>query len=516
MGRLERPSDKVTVRERPAGRIDSWKGIAAYLKRGARTVQRWEREAGLPVHRLHHDKLGSVYAYEDELEAWWSSRGSELESESAAEPWNGTSVGIAPFVDLSPEQDHAYFCEGIAEEITTALSRIAGLRVASQTPGAGPRRTMPGTKDLGRKLGVAAILLGSVRKSGSRLRISVRLLNSATGFQIWAETYDRGIGDVFAIQEEIALKVAESLKITLTAKEEAALERVPTRNTEAYDLYLRGRQYYYRHGPIDIEAAIQLFTNAIQRDPGFAMAYAGLADCWSYLYLYAEPRDAVREQAEWAGGLAVDLDPESAQAHVSRALALSLHGSKAEAQQDFETAIRIEPLLFEANYFFARHLAAAGDTRRSLELYERASQARPDDYQSPLLMAQIYDELGREPEGRSARLRGIELAEERLKLYPDDARAVYMAASGMAALGQRESAAELAARAIAMRPGDSLLLYNVGCVYAVLGNFDEALVALEQAIRNGLRQKQWFERDSHLQVLRKDRRFAGLMAMLAA
>jgi adenylate cyclase len=457
-----------------------------------------------------------VYAYEDELEAWWSSRGSKLEPEPPADEWNGTSVGVAPFADLSPEQDQAYFCEGIAEEITTALSRIAGLRVASQMPGPGPRKSTPGTKELGRRLGVAAILHGSVRKSGLRLRVSVRLLNCATGFQLWTEIYDRGVGDVFAIQEEIALHVAESLKITLTAKDEAALEKTPTRSAEAYDLYLRGRQYFYRFGPMDMECAIQLFTSAIQRDTGFAMAYAGLADCWSYLYLYSEPSDAVRDQAVWASGVAVDLDPESAQAHASRGLALSLDGRNTEAGEEFEAAIRIEPLLFEANYFFARHCFAAGNARRALELYECASRARPDDYQSPLLMAQIYDDLGRHSDARNARLRGIELAEERLKLYPDDARAVYMAANGMAALGQRERAAEWAGRAVAMRPGDSMLLYNVGCIYALLGRFNEALVALEEAVRNGLRQRELFERDSSLESLRGDDRFAVLMRMLCA
>src|SRR5947209_6377937 len=128
MMRLGRPSLEMTVPERAAGRIDSWKGIAAYLKRGARTVQRWEREAGLPVHRLRHDKLASVYAYEHELEAWWSSRGSRLEPEPAAETRTGTSVGIVPFADLSPEQDQAYFCQGTTEEIVTALSRIKELR----------------------------------------------------------------------------------------------------------------------------------------------------------------------------------------------------------------------------------------------------------------------------------------------------------------------------------------------------------------------------------------------------
>ena len=417
---------------------------------------------------------------------------------STLEEGSELSVAVLPLADMSREKDQQYFCDGIAEEIAGALSKIKGLRIASRAPA---------TR-------VTALLQGSVRKSGDRLRISVQLTNADSGFQMWSEIYDRNAGDVFAIQEEIARNVAGSLQITLTPKEAAAIDKTPTRDPEAHDLYLRGRQYYNRYGPLDMECAIQLFTHAVQRDPEFAIAYAGLADCWSYLYLYVERSDAVRDQAEWASKLAAELDPESAQAQASRAQALSLRRQDHEAEKAFESAVLLDPDLFEAHYYFARHCFLTGQSEKALSLYERAARSRPDDYQSPLLMAQIYDGLGRAEEGRTARLRGIELAEERLTLHPDDARAVYLAANGMAALGERERAAEWIARAAAMRPEDSMLLYNTACTHSLLGNCELAIALLENAVQNGLRQKAWYERDSNLDPLRTYPRFQSLLASL--
>jgi adenylate cyclase len=476
----------------PSGRIDSWKEIAAYLKRGARTVQRWEREAGLPVHRLRHDRPGSVYAYKSEVDAWWLSRRSTLEKELAANQPSEFSISILPFEDMSREKDQQYFCDGIAEEITSALSTIQGLRISSGAPSARAE----------------TLLTGSVRKSGERLRISVQLANAERGFQMWSEIYDRTLGDVFAIQEEIARRVAGSLRITFTRGEATAAA------PEAHDLYLRGRQYYYRYGPLDIECAIQLFTQAVQRAPEFAMAYAGLADCWSYLYLYVECSDTVRDQAEWASALAAELDPQSAPAQTSRGLAISLHRRNREAEQAFECAVRLDPCLFDAHYHFAAHCFVTGQLEKARFHYDCAARCRPDDYQSPLLMARIYDDLRRTEEGRGARLRGIQLAEERLKLHPDDTRAVYLAANGMAALGEGGRALEWADRAAAMRPQDSLLLYYTACTHSLLRNCELAITLLEKSVRNGLRQKAWYEGDSSLDLLRSHPRFHGLVASL--
>lgn len=500
----------------PEERLDSWKEIASYLNRGARTVQRWEREEGLPVHRLHHEKLGSVYAYRSELDAWWKGRRSKLEDQPLADPEAEpeASIAVLPFRDMSRERDQQYFCEGIAEEIIGALSRVKGLRVASRmssfhiSPDAGD------TRSIGRQLGVRTLLEGSVRKSGDRLRITVQLADSEKGFQLWSGAYDRDSSDIFAIQEEIARHVAESLEVSLTPKEQAALSKVPTHDLEAYDLYLRGRQYFYGYGARDMEFAIQLFTRATGCDSEFGLAYAGLADCWSFIYLYADHNETVREQADWASARAVELDPESAQAHASRAMVHSLSNRDMEAESSFRAALRLDPNLFEAHYFFARHCFAKGRPQEAIGLYESAIRVRPDDFQAPLLVAQIYDDLGQAEKAREVRWRGVEIAERHLSLHPDDARALYMGANGLVALGQNRRGKEWAERALALRSDDGMVLYNIGCIYSLVGAVEEALDCLEKAVRRGLTQRGWYQQDSTLDPIRHHPRFQQLLREL--
>lgn len=476
-------------------------------------MQRWEHEEGLPVHRLQHEKQGSVYAYADELDGWWSSRQVRLENQPPDAP-PGPSVGVLPFADLSSAQDQEYFCDGMAEEIIGALSRVRGVRVTSRSSSFRFRGKFVDLPTAGRQLKVATLLEGSVRKQDSNIRVTVQLIEVPSGYQLWCERYDRNLGDIFAIQEDIARCVARALEVALTPKESAALRQAPTCDLQAYDLYLRGRSYYFRYGHQDMDCAIQLFLQATARDGALAPAWAGLADCWSYLYLYSERSDLLREQAAWAAERAVDLDPNSAQAWASFALARSLQPGDDQAEAAFERANALDRNLFEAWYFRARYAFAHGARERALHYYLEAIRVRPDDYQSPLLMAQIYDDLGRPEEARRSRQSGIALAEDHLRVYPDDCRAMYCAANGLAALGERDRAYALAARALAARPSDAMVLYNVGCVHSLLGNTEEALAVLERAVAGGLREKGWFEHDSNLDALRANPRFERLVESL--
>lgn len=498
----------------PSGRLDSWKEIATYLKRGARTVQRWEREEGLPVHRLRHDKLGSVYAYGSELDAWWESRQGAPASPTPAQGEAGPSVAVLPFADMSRDKDQGYFCDGMAEEIINALSRLQGLRVASRTSTFQFKAGGADVREIGKRLAVKSVLEGSVRKSDSQLRIAVRLTDAATGYQVWSGRYDRAISDVFAVQDEIAASVAEGLEIALTPAERAAVRKAPTADVEAYDYYLRGRSFYYRFAPPDIRCALELFSRAIERDPDYVLAWAGVADCRCWLYLYSGRREEDRAEAVAASQRAASLEPGSAQAQASHGQAFSLNGEDAAAEEAFETAIRLDPALFEARYFYARHAFQRGHKEKAIELYEAAMRVRPEDYQSPLLVAQSYDDLGRPGEAEAARRRGVALAEASLKWNPDDARAAYMAANGLAALGERERARELAERARAMRPDDPMLLYNVGCIHSLLGRGDDAITCLEEAVRHGITDRGWFEHDSNLDPLRGEPRFEALLRRL--
>jgi len=421
------------------------------------------------------------------------------------------SIAVLPFADMSREQDQAYFCDGIAEEIINALCRVQGLRVASRTGSFQFKDTAADLREVGNKLRVETVLEGSVRKSENRLRITVQLIDASRGFHLWSESYDRELRDVFAIQQEIAHNVVRALQVTLSPQEKGALAEVPTSHVQAYDYYLRGRSFYFRYGRHDIEFALQLFSRATELDPEYALAQAGLADCWSYIYLYSEREDSVRVQAEAAGRRAVELAPESAQAQASFAMAMSLGDHKEEARAAFEKAIRLDPDLFEAWYFYARHAFAGGDLSKAASFYEEAMRVRPEDFYAPLLVANVYDELGRHEDARAARERGVALVERRIDLHPDDARALYMGANGLVALGEKGKGLDWARRARKIDPDDPMLLYNLGCIHSLAGDVEEAIDCLERAAAGGLLQKGWYEHDGDLVSLRGHPRFKTML-----
>jgi tetratricopeptide (TPR) repeat protein len=190
-----------------------------------------------------------------------------------------------------------------------------------------------------------------------------------------------------------------------------------------------------------------------------------------------------------------------------------LTGKYDEAEKEFETAIRLDSRLFEAYYFYARVCFAGGKLEKAVELYEKSSEVRPEDYQAMLLAAQVYSDLGREAESVAARRKGVRIAEARLSLYPDDTRALYMGANGLVALGERELGLEWARQALEMGPEDSMVLYNVACIQSLAGCLDEAVDSLERAVKAGLTQKEWLEHDSNLDPLRSHPRYETLMKL---
>jgi len=424
------------------------------------------------------------------------------------------SVAVLPFRDMSPDRDQDYLCEGIAEEIMIALGKVKGLRVVSRTSAFRFKSDEADIEEVGEKLGVSTLLDGSVRKMGERLRISVELIDAADGFRLWSERYERDIRDVFAVQDEIARRVVEALQLTLSAGERDALRKTSTRDINAFDYYLRGRKFFYKYNKRGIAFARELFERAIASDPAYARAYAGLADCCSYQYLYAG-RDPVNlERAAEAASRAIRLDPELAEAHASLGTALSLSGRHPEAEEAFRTAIRLDSDLFEAHYFYARDSFAQGKLEQAIQEYEEAGRVRPEDYQSPLLVGQIYDDLGRPEEAAVSRRRGVAIAEEHLDLNPDDVRALYMGANGLVALGENEKGLDWARRALALEPDDPMVIYNVACIYSLAGQAAEALDCIERAVDAGLTQRGWLEHDSNLDLIRKEPRFQALLKRL--
>lgn len=424
------------------------------------------------------------------------------------------SVAVLPFDDVSQERNQAYLCEGIAEEILIALGRVPGLRVAPRAATFPPKSAGVQPLDIATRVNADAVLDGSVRRSGTRLRVSVELVDAHDNERLWGAVYEREMADVFHIQDDIAAEVVEALRITLTADDAQALARPYTPAIEAYDYYLRGRQLYYQYNRKAIELARQLFTHAVQLDTAYARGYAGIADCCVFVYLYVERNPAHLACALETARRALSLQPDLAEAHASLGVALSLSGRHDEADIAFRRAIERDPLLFEAHYFAARDAFAQGHLEAAVQHYRDASRVRPDDYQSPLLMAQSCEVLGRPADALEARRRGVALAEHHLSLNPRDVRALYMGGNGLVALGERQKGLEWARRALGIEPNESMVLYNVACIYSMAGEAEAAIDCLERAVGAGLTQRGWLEQDSNLDLIRGHPRVQALIAQL--
>jgi non-specific serine/threonine protein kinase len=428
----------------------------------------------------------------------------------------GPSVAVLPFTDMSQEKDQEYFCEGMAEELIAALTRIQGLRVASRTSSFLFRGTSLDTREIGRRLQVSTLLEGSVRKAADQLRVTAQLSDVATGYHLWTERYDRQLEDVFAVQDEIAESIARALKVALKPQAQPAPRKAPTKSLGAYDFYLRGRKYYFEYRRRGVEYALDMFQQAIQLDPTYARAWAGISDCCAFLFMYGGRDEAHRRRAEEASRQALELDVTLAESHAAHGLALSLLERDDEATAAFETAMQLDPDLYEPRYFYARHCFAKGELDKAVGLYEQASAVQPDGYQAPILMAQIFDALGRPGEATAARRRGLALAEERLRLSPDDVRARYLGANALVALGERTKGLQWARAARALDPDEPMLLYNIGCICAMAGERDEALDCLEKAAAaRGIAQRDWYEHDSDLDSLRDEPRFQAILDSLS-
>jgi serine/threonine protein kinase/Flp pilus assembly protein TadD len=424
------------------------------------------------------------------------------------------SIAVLPFVNMSNDPENEYFTDGVAEEIINALSKIQALRVASRTSSFAFKGKSEDMGDIGRKLKVATVLEGSVRKAGNKLRVTAQLVNVADGYHLWSERYDRQLEDVFAIQDEIADNIVKALRVVLSEDEKRAIEKAPTTDIEAYDYYLRGRQFFHQFRRSGIQFARRMFERAMEIDSKYVLAYAGAADCCSFLYMYWDASRANLEGADSYSRRALELGPDLAEAHASRGLAVSLSKRYEEAEREFATAIRLNPKLYEAHYFYGRATQQQGKYEEAIRHFEEAARVRPEDYQSMMLASLPYEALGRVEEAQVSLRKGLQLVEKHLELNPDDVRALYLAAIALVQLGQKEKALALSSHALTLDSEDSGVLYNCACVNALAGQTEQAFAVLDKAIKNGFGHREWLENDSDLASLRSDPRFDALLKRL--
>jgi adenylate cyclase len=423
------------------------------------------------------------------------------------------ALAVLPFADLSAEHDQEYFGDGVAEEILNALTKIGGLHIPARTSCFAFRGLRLDARDIGKRLGVDALLEGSVRKAGRRLRISVQLIDARNGYHLWSERFDREIADIFAIQDEIASSVVSALGLSLAQREARHLIKQSTTKVEAYEFYLRGRKLFHKWTRQNIDLGREMFERAVAIDPNFAAAWAGLAT--AHVHLFGCDSQPHLDKAREASARALKLDPQSAEAHVAAAQGLSMQQRYADAAAEFERAIELDPTLFDAHYYFARSCFKSGDLKKSLRLFQQAQSVRPDDYQTVYLEALVLTQLGRGDEARKAYQRALEFSTKYLDLQPDDARSYVLGAGALARLRETERAKEWADRAMSLAPDDDAILYNAGCALAVVGEEERALDALERAIGAGLAGGDWIPQDPDWERLRDHPRFQALVQRLA-
>ena len=432
----------------------------------------------------------------------------ELKPVKADQP---RSVAVLPLKDMSPQKDQDYFCEGVAEDIINALSKVDELRVASRMAAF---QIVDKTTDLGQigeRLNVETVLAGSVRKAGNRVRISAELVNVRDSALLWSERYDRDLEDVFEVQDEISENIVKALQVTLSPKEKRAIQHQAPLDVRAYEYYLRGRRLFHGGTKKTYERGLQMFDRAIEIDPNFSAPYAGIADSSSLLYLYFDNSDANLKRADEASRKALELAAESSEAHASRGLALSLQERFQEAEEAFETAIRLDPKLFEAHYFYARSCWQQSKLPEAAQHFDRASEVRPEDFQSICLLGSVYHGLGDSEKAKDCHHRSLGVIERHLDLNPDDARALYLGSGALIGIGKTQQGLEWAAKAVEIDPTDSAVLYNVACTYSNAQRLDEAIDYLERAVAVGFASKDWIVNDGDFEPLREHPRYLALL-----
>jgi len=424
------------------------------------------------------------------------------------------SIAVLPFNNMSGDPEQEYFSDGITEDIITDLSKVSGLSVIARHSSFSYKGKPLKVQQIGRELGVDFMLEGSVRKAGARVRVTGQLVNCKKGSHVWAERFDRDLTDIFAIQDEITHAIVEQLKVRLLPQEREAVEQIPTENIEAYTYCLRGRDFYRRYIKHYLQLGRRMFAKAVELDPLYARAYAGMADCDSFLryyYRFDISTDSILALADKA----LSLDEALPEAHASRGFALLLAHRPDEAVAEFERAIALDPSSFEAHYLYGRLCHGQGKMEKTAALFERAAEINPDDLNVPTFLTHVYRSLGRDEARQRWARRTVEIAERQLALYPDDARPPCMGIEGLIELGETNRAKEWISRALALEPDDPTVQYNVACGLTKLGELEWALDLLEHSLRNAPPEMiSWVKHDADLDGLRNHPRYQKILELI--
>lgn len=419
------------------------------------------------------------------------------------------SVAVLYFENQSGAKEDEYFRDGMTEDIITELSKITQLKIF-------PRSEMLTFRDkpvtapvVGQQLGANYVLEGTIRRAGNRLRITTQLVETSSRSAAWAERYDRQMDDVFSIQEGIALSIAQALRVTLTPLEEKKILRKPTENPQAYDFYLRGRNYTRQQ---NFDFALQMFEQAIKLDPQFALAYAGVGNIFGLIHEFRDQSPKWIEKGLAACDRALAIDSNLAEVAAARARVFY-------AERKYDEAIRYAQLAIErksdceyAYNTLGRAYFSLGRFEDVAAIAERALEANGDDYNTYLPYRNALARLGRVKDVENVRERLLVVLRQQLEQVPEDVRARILMAAELAGMGEVEESERHLQMAVALRPNDTNVLYNAACTYGILKKKQEALDTLKKAIECGYGNLEWIKQDPDLLLLRDEPDFKKLVS----
>jgi len=457
------------------------------------------------------------------------------------------SIAVLPFDNLSRDPDNAYFAEGVQEEILTRLARVADLKVISRTSTQRFNSAPSDLRDIAKQLGVRHILEGSVQKANDQVRVNVQLINTATDAHLWADTYDRKLTDIFAVESEIAKSIADTLRAKLNSSAEHVLASRPTENPEAHELYLKGRYFWNRRTGANLQKAVDYFERAIEKDPKYALAYSGLADCHVLLPVYPElgtyPRDEM-PKALAAAHKAVELDDTLAEAHTSLGRALASDLQLSAATSEFKRAIELNPSYATARQWFGECLQSQGRVQDALAELKRAQEVDPLSLVNNALVGFALDTVGQSDEAIAQLHRTIEMdpsfanshamlgnvLEHKGQLL--EASVEYEKANSLNAdpinlaqlarayflIGRKAEAQQLWDKLKSLSQRQYVPAYSMALVQSAFGDKDEAIRLLEKSYEDHApfdsSDLGWILIDYRLDPLRSDPRFKKLITRI--
>ena len=418
------------------------------------------------------------------------------------------TLAVLPFTDQSVKKRLAHYCEGVAEELLNTLATVKDLKVIPRTASFHFDSERHDPVLTGSRLGCGFLVTGRLKESTHGLRIAVRLIETGEGEDIWSGSFNPRVENVYATQQEIAGTVAQALG--LPAPEPALQE--PAVDPRAYDFFLRGLCYFAKNTTQDVVYARQMLKQAIEIEPEYGRAWAGVAYTYGIEYMYFNASNVNLSEVGRTSKKALKLAPGLAQSHLASGIAHCMkHGYKS-AERDFSAAIRLKPGNFNPWYFFGRAKVHEGDLARALKLFDYASKVRSEDYQSVLLQAQLHISQGEQDKALAVTREGIRRVRAVLDRNPRDNRALNMGAFALLRLGETQKATEWMLSSLENAAMDSIIQYNGACFFSLAGQVDRALDCLENClVKVGNINREWLVHDSDMDNIRDHPRFAEII-----